>query len=192
MTEDCMYERLSETVDWGSAPDWATEAGYLPNWVEDELFYTNGKKYCYSDGEGIFDFDEEGTCSSFEYKNNFKLVSVRHVKKAPPEVESKIQQVVDKHFSPKSTDLLNEVKLIQEERGNEYEQRGTERSFAKIATIYNTLRGADLKPSDVALILAILKDVRFYSQDGLHRDSVIDKISYSALWGELILEERGE
>ena len=65
-------------------------------------------------------------------------------------------------------------------------------TFSKIATIYNTLRGADLKPSDVALILSILKDVRLYSQDGLHRDSVIDKISYASLWGELIMEERGD
>jgi hypothetical protein len=89
-----------------------------------------------------------------------------------------------------SVDILDKVKSIQQQRAAEYEQDGGERSFAKIATIYNTLRGADLLPSDIALILSILKDVRFYSQDGLHMDSVIDKVSYSSLWGELIVQER--
>lgn len=89
-----------------------------------------------------------------------------------------------------SIDFLNEVKDIQQQRAAEYEQDGGERSFQKIATIYNTLRGADLKPSDVALILSILKDVRFYSQEGLHMDSVIDKISYASLWAELVTQER--
>lgn len=90
-----------------------------------------------------------------------------------------------------STMLLDEVKSIQLERAAEYEQDGGERSFAKIATIFNTLRNTELQPSDIALILSILKDVRFYSQDGLHKDSVIDKISYTGLWGELVMEERG-
>ena len=87
--------------------------------------------------------------------------------------------------------VIRPSEVIQLERAAEYEQEGGERSFAKIATIFNTLRNTELQPSDIALILSILKDVRFYSQEGLHKDSVIDKISYASLWGELIMEERG-
>lgn len=90
----------------------------------------------------------------------------------------------------RSTDLLDEVKSIQQQRAAEYEQTGGERSFTKIATVFNTYTGKDLLPSDIALIFEILKNVRFYAQNGLHRDSVIDKISYASLWGEFVMEER--
>lgn len=90
-----------------------------------------------------------------------------------------------------STMLLDEVKSIQQQRAAEYEQGEGERSFQKIATVFNTYTGKDLLPSDIALIFEILKNVRFYAQNGLHRDSVIDKISYASLWGELVIGERG-
>lgn len=89
-----------------------------------------------------------------------------------------------------SIDFLDEVKSIQSQRAAEYEQDGGERSFAKVATVFNTYTGKNLEPSDVALLLEILKNVRFYSQDGYHSDSVIDKISYASLWAELVTEER--
>lgn len=89
-----------------------------------------------------------------------------------------------------STMLLAEVNSIQQQRAAEYEQDRGERSFAKITTVFNTYTGKDLLPSDIALIFEILKNVRFYAQNGLHRDSVIDKISYASLWGELVMEER--
>lgn len=95
------------------------------------------------------------------------------------------------HNTPKSSiQFLDEVKAIQSTRANEYEQDGGERSFAKIATVFNTYTGKDLLPSDIALILEILKNVRFYSQDGYHADSVVDKVSYASLWAELVTEER--
>lgn len=183
MAEDCEYERSSETVDWGSAPE---DADYF--------------------GQGLFWKYGKGTCDYFYHKEHRVWLAREHyqhpelcddyqerpVKKVSPEIEQEIQTVIDNHFTPTSINLLDEVKSIQEQRAAEYEQDGGERSFSKIATIYNTLRGSDLKPSDIALILSILKDVRLYSQDGLHRDSVIDKISYASLWGELIMEERGD
>ncbi len=99
------------------------------------------------------------------------------------------QRTVDE--SPKtSVDFLNIVKSIQEQRAAEYEQEGGERSFDKIATVFNTYTGKDLTPSDVALILEILKNVRFYAQSGYHFDSVIDKVSYGSLWAELVTKER--
>lgn len=89
-----------------------------------------------------------------------------------------------------SVDFLNIVKDIQVERGAEYEQEEGERSFEKIATVFNVYRGKDLLPSDVALILEIMKNVRFYAQDRYHLDSVIDKVSYGSLWAELVTQER--
>lgn len=89
-----------------------------------------------------------------------------------------------------SIQFLDRVKTIQEERGAEYEQGDGERSFAKIAAVFNTYRGKDLLPSDIALILEIMKNVRFYAQDRYHLDSVIDKVSYASLWAELVTEER--
>lgn len=89
-----------------------------------------------------------------------------------------------------SVDFLNIVKDIQEERGAEYEQNGGERSFAKIAQVFNVYRDKDLLPSDIALILEIMKNVRFYAQDRYHEDSVIDKVSYASLWAELVTQER--
>lgn len=89
-----------------------------------------------------------------------------------------------------SVDFLNIVKDIQVERGAEYEQEGGERSFDKIATVFNTYTGKYLLPSDIALILEIMKNVRFYAQDRYHLDSVIDKVSYGSLWAELVTQER--
>lgn len=101
------------------------------------------------------------------------------------------QQSERVHNSPKtSIQFLDEVKAIQSTRASEYEQDGGERSFAKIATVFNTYTGKDLLPSDIGLIFEILKNVRFYSQDGYHADSVIDKVSYASLWAELVTEER--
>lgn len=91
-----------------------------------------------------------------------------------------------------SIHLLDEVKDIQSQRALEYEREQGERSFSKVASVFNTYTGKDLIASDVALILEILKNVRFYSQKGIHRDSIIDKISYASLWGELILQERSD
>lgn len=89
-----------------------------------------------------------------------------------------------------SVDFLNIVKDIQVERGAEYEQEEGERSFEKIATVFNVYRGKDLLPSDIALILEIMKNVRLYAQDRYHLDSVIDKVSYGSLWAELVTQER--
>lgn len=194
MAEDCMYEKLSENVDWSKAPD--------------------GADYF---GGGYFWKRGEGTCDYFLHRNfNVWLAKERHMNpelcddyeerpdnvgsyiKVEPDLTKQFEKAISDHFSKtncfngkSSIDLLNEVKSIQEQRAAEYEQDGGERSFAKIATIFNTLRGTELLPSDIALILSILKDVRLYSQEGLHRDSIIDKISYSSLWGELVMQERG-
>lgn len=86
-----------------------------------------------------------------------------------------------------SVDLLNDCILVQQERGRDYDtsnDNGKERSFAATATAFNAITGKDITPAEVCLMLQVLKDVRQWSQDRLHEDSVLDGVSYSSLKGE--------
>jgi len=174
-------------IDWNSAPEWATHYGSNSNWAHNNFWY-NDEQYCYADDlycEGEkFRFGED-----HHMKNSQVLTIISTREKQVGSLDIEVISKDDKQTT--SVDILDKVKSIQQQRAAEYEQDGGERSFAKIATIYNTLRGTELLPSDIALILTILKDVRAYSQDALHMDSIIDKVSYSSLWGELIIQERG-
>ena len=90
--------------------------------------------------------------------------------------------------------ILEECVVINKQRGQTYNGTSTtpERSFKAIADIVNLKAGLSLKPSDVALILAELKYVRFKSaqQHGtVHKDSLVDSVNYQALWAELVAEE---
>lgn len=91
----------------------------------------------------------------------------------------------------KSTDLLSACAAVQSERGKQYDTSGTgERSFKAAADAFNALTGHELKGSDVCLLLVCLKAVRQYSNPArVHDDSVLDLVSYSALWGEELYNE---
>lgn len=91
-----------------------------------------------------------------------------------------------------STEFLDHVKSIQTERGAEYNDTTgkPERSFNRVAEAYNAITGQNIKGSEVALLLQILKDVRQWANPSrTHMDSLIDSISYSALKAELIVNE---
>lgn len=89
-----------------------------------------------------------------------------------------------------SIDILSAVYDVQNERAKEYEQEGGENSFQRIATIFNAYRDKDLKPSDIALILRILKEVRSEYSDKVHLDSFIDGVSYESIRAKLRIEEK--
>ena len=93
----------------------------------------------------------------------------------------------------KSIEILQTCAAIQAERGAQYDTKGTEeRSAAKVAAMFNVLRGTELVASDIYLILEFVKLSRQYSNpDRLHEDSVLDKTSYSSLWGEALFREHG-
>ncbi len=93
-----------------------------------------------------------------------------------------------------SAEYLSECLRVQTERGKQYDASGTgERSFAAAAAAFNAVRGKDLTGSDICLVLEFVKLVRQYSQDDrLHADSVLDKVSYSALWAEELTKELSE
>lgn len=90
-----------------------------------------------------------------------------------------------------SAEFLSACLHVQSQRGKQYDANGAgERSFAAAASAFNAVTGKDLKGSDVCLILEMVKLVRQYSSpDRLHGDSVLDKVSYSALWAEMLTSE---
>lgn len=91
----------------------------------------------------------------------------------------------------KSTELLQACIDVQAERGKQYDAKQTgERSFQAAAQAFNAMTGQNLKGSDVCLMLVCVKAVRQYSSpDRLHSDSVLDLVSYAALWGEELAGE---
>lgn len=91
----------------------------------------------------------------------------------------------------KSTELLSRCAAVQSERGRQYDVSGTgERSFQAAADAFNALTGQQLKGSDVCLLLVCVKAVRQYSNPArVHDDSVLDLVSYAALWGEELYNE---
>lgn len=95
--------------------------------------------------------------------------------------------------TPTASDLLSQGAAILNQRGAEYEQEDSqERSFDSVAAAFNAITGKDLTAAEVALMLQCVKDVRQWSQDRLHEDSVIDGINYAALKGELLHKQYGE
>ena len=97
--------------------------------------------------------------------------------------------------SPKTAaDYLAACAQVQLERGKQYDASCTgERSFDAAAEAFNCVTGKNLRGSDVCLILEMVKLVRQYSDPArLHADSVLDKVSYSALWAEQITAELGK
>lgn len=91
-----------------------------------------------------------------------------------------------------SVQLLQHCRQVQEERGRQYDKPDGERSFQRTATAFNAITGKNLRGSEVALLLQILKDVRQWSNiDQLHVDSLIDGTSYSSLKAEELMREHG-
>lgn len=84
--------------------------------------------------------------------------------------------------------FLVKAKQLQDERGKDYD-KGAERSFSKIASAFNAITGKELTGAEVALLLQILKDVRQFSADRFHGDSVEDCIAYASLKAELLYQQ---
>ncbi len=93
----------------------------------------------------------------------------------------------------KATEILDKGKEIIGQRGCEYEATtgNGERSFGSVAIAFNAITGKEVTAAEVALMLQIVKDVRQWSQDRLHEDSIIDCTNYSALKGEELYKQYG-
>ena len=88
-------------------------------------------------------------------------------------------------------EILNDCINVQQDRGKYYDTQGghQERSFASAAAAFNAITGKSLTPAEVCLVLQIVKDVRQWSQDRLHEDSVLDGVSYASLKGEELYKQ---
>lgn len=93
-------------------------------------------------------------------------------------------------MNKKADDLIYEGLETLQHRGKEYEKKEGERSFQRVATAYNAITQKNLKGSDIALILRLLKDVRLFNvSTSVHHDSIVDGINYTALMGEELYHE---
>lgn len=86
--------------------------------------------------------------------------------------------------------LQKGLQLLRE-RGKQYQTGAKieERSFKAVAISFNAITGKSITPAEVCLILQILKDVRQWSQDRYHADSVEDCVNYAALKGEELYKQ---
>ena len=127
-----------------------------------------------------------------------QLMAIGQLKRAMlDEVESQLIEINSTSESTnssepkKSIDYLNECMEVQNQRGEQYDSKGTgERSFAAAASAFNAMTGQNLKGSDVCLLLSCVKAVRQYSDPArVHEDSLLDLVSYASLWAEEINKE---
>lgn len=141
---------------------------------------------------GLFVIDERGIMLAYDRCcSEFAMQACRFCEfsDAFPETE----QVQADTATPTASDLLSQGTEILNQRGAEYEKNDNqERSFDSVAAAFNAITGKDLTAAEVALVLQCVKDVRQWSQDRLHEDSVIDGINYAALKGELLHKQYGE
>ena len=133
---------------------------------------------------GHYEQNEEELCNQ-RYVDAAK--KIREALKA----EIRAEDAQEAQQPKSSADFLSACLQVQSERGKQYDATRTgERSFQAAASAFNAVTGKDLKGSDICLILEMVKLVRQYSSpDRLHVDSVLDKVSYSSLWAEMLVSE---
>lgn len=81
-------------------------------------------------------------------------------------------------------EFLKAAIRVQEERGQNYDKPGGERSIVATVAAFNAITGHSLTEAHGWLLLQILKDVRLFTASGFHVDSALDGVSYSSLKAE--------
>lgn len=163
-----------------------------------------------SDGDLVIDYNDEWDKTEKKRKITYpQLMAIGKLKQAMIERDEALIDAVENTSilsdalngnhseSPNgsncktSKDYLNECIEVQNQRGEQYDSKGTgERSFAAAASAFNAMTGQNLKGSDVCLLLACVKAVRQYSDPTrVHEDSLLDLVSYASLWAEEINKE---
>lgn len=88
-----------------------------------------------------------------------------------------------------ASDYLKDGADLLSERGKQYDKSGQERSMEKIVRIFNDMTGQNLTTVQGWYFMQVLKDVRFFQNpETVHKDSLLDKISYVALLAEEALK----
>ena len=100
------------------------------------------------------------------------------------------KQVGGNHYRDNSAPgFLREAISVMEQRGQQYDTEGGERSFAAAAEAFNAITGYEITAADVALVQVCIKLVRSQSRAEPHRDSLLDAVAYMALHGEERMKE---
>lgn len=80
--------------------------------------------------------------------------------------------------------LLSKAGDIQRDRAGTYDKPDGERSMASTVAAFNAITGRDLRESEGWMLLTLLKLVRSETAPAAHLDSLVDGVSYHALYGE--------
>ena len=83
-----------------------------------------------------------------------------------------------------ASQILEQGKAILDQRGQEYDKSTGERSMARIVAVFNAHHDTQLTEEQGWHFMQIVKDVRFFTKDSYHHDSVVDGVNYAALRGE--------
>ena len=100
------------------------------------------------------------------------------------------KQVGGNHYRDNSAPgFLREAISVMEQRGQQYDTEGGERSFEAAANAFNAITGYEITAADVALVQVCIKLVRSQSREEPHRDSLLDAVAYMALHSEERMKE---
>lgn len=90
-------------------------------------------------------------------------------------------------FDNRRTEILEEAKLLI--NGDREKDYGTpQESFGQISRLWSEYLGIEIKPSQVAMLMALLKVSR-QKQGPKKQDTYVDGSGYFALAAELAMEE---
>ena len=91
-----------------------------------------------------------------------------------------------------ASQILEQGKTILDQRGQEYDKATGERSMARIVAVFNAHHDTQLTEEQGWHFMQIVKDVRFFTKDAYHHDSVVDGVNYLALRGECRAQRQAE
>jgi hypothetical protein len=92
----------------------------------------------------------------------------------------------------KADSLLIQAAEVMQERGKQYDKADGERSMGKAVQAFNIITGHSIRESEGWLLMELLKNVRNFTGQKHHTDSLLDGIAYSALKAEAGMAENLE
>ena len=103
-----------------------------------------------------------------------------------PEPEHELSNPVIKEnlitqIAPKAPDFLKAAAKHMEDRASTFDKPEGERSMAQTVAIFNLYHGTNLTEAQGWHFMETVKNVRFFTNKGFHRDSGEDGIAYAAL-----------
>lgn len=176
-------------ADVRSSDGWVTwDGGMMPVTGMVEVRYRNG----------VTNIDDADSFLWEDRNHPDDIVAYRKISPAPQYDPRDVsfspldKQVGGNHYRDNSAPgFLREAISVMEQRGQQYDTEGGERSFTAAADTFNAITGYEITAADVALVQVCIKLVRSQSRAEPHRDSLLDAVAYMALHGEERMKEGG-